>query len=145
MCYWNRKCCTKLRFDALLGSWERWTVVVFLFWPQFGGRTRWCSSLDSWARALAKWAVTNEFSSVRLARRIITGKCGSRGMIPLDILGKKMTCLISVFRIGHYSMVNRLWAIQALSIWTDHAPIVHKMSKVTLCTFRRKKSYSVLN
>ena len=29
MCYWNRKCCAKLRFDGLLRSWERWTVVVF--------------------------------------------------------------------------------------------------------------------
>ena len=38
--------------------------------PQFGGRTRWRSSFDSWARALAKLAVTNEFSSFALARGI---------------------------------------------------------------------------
>ena len=72
MCYWNRKCCAKLRFGGLLGTWERWTVVVFfMIWPQFGGRTGWRSSFDSCARALAKLAVTNEFSSFALARRII--------------------------------------------------------------------------
>ena len=66
MCYWNRKCCAKLRFGGLL-----WTVFFFfMIWPQFGGRTRWRSSFDSWARALAKLAVTNEFSSFALARRI---------------------------------------------------------------------------
>ena len=71
MRYWNRKCCAKLKFGGLSGSWERWTgVVFFIIWPQFGGRTRWCSSFDSWARALAKLAVTNEFSSFRLDRRI---------------------------------------------------------------------------
>ena len=75
MCYWNRKCCAKLRFGRLLGSWERWTVAVFfMIWPQFGGRTRWCSSFASWARALAKLAVTNEFSSFRLARRFTTAR-----------------------------------------------------------------------
>ena len=71
MCYWNRKCCAKLKFGGLSGSWERWTgVVFFIIWPQFGGRTRWCLSFDSWARALAKLAVTNEFSSFRLDRHI---------------------------------------------------------------------------
>ena len=29
MCHWNRKCYAKLRFGGLLGSWVRWTVVVF--------------------------------------------------------------------------------------------------------------------
>ena len=43
----------------------------FMIWPQFGGRTRWRSSFDSWARALAKLDVTNEFLSFALARRII--------------------------------------------------------------------------
>ena len=46
------------------------SCCFFMIWPQFGGRTGWCSSFDSWARALAKLAVTNEFSSFRLARRI---------------------------------------------------------------------------
>ena len=45
-----------------------------MIWSQFGGRTRWCSSFDSWARALAKLAVTNEFSSFRLARRFTIKK-----------------------------------------------------------------------
>ena len=43
-----------------------------MIWPQFGGTTRWRLSFDSWARALAKVAVTNEFSSFALARRIIS-------------------------------------------------------------------------
>ena len=29
MCYWNRKCCAKVMFGGLSGSWERWTGVVF--------------------------------------------------------------------------------------------------------------------
>ena len=75
MCYWNRKSSSKLRFGGLLGSWERWTVVFFfMIWPQFGGRTRWRSSFDSWARALAKLGVTNEFSSFALACRITNGE-----------------------------------------------------------------------
>ena len=54
MCYWNRKCCVKLRFGGLLASWERWTVVdFFMIWPQFGGRACWRSSFDCWARVLA--------------------------------------------------------------------------------------------
>ena len=82
MCYWNRKCCAKLRFGRLLGSWERWTVFFFfMIWPQFGGRTRWCSSFDGWARALAKLAVTNEFSSFALARRI-TNTSACYQMVP---------------------------------------------------------------
>ena len=69
MCYWNRKCYAKLRFGGLLGSWERRTVF-FSWFDQFGGRTRRCSSFGSWAQALAKLAVTNEFSSFALAHRI---------------------------------------------------------------------------
>ena len=43
-----------------------------MIWPQFCSRAPWRSSFDSWARALAKLAVTNEFSSFALTRRITT-------------------------------------------------------------------------
>ena len=46
------------------------SCCLLIIWPQFCSRARWRSSFDSWARALAKLAVTNEFSSFALARRI---------------------------------------------------------------------------
>ena len=78
MCYWNRKCCAKVGFDGLfkeLGKMK--SCCLFMILPQFCSRARWRSSFDSWARALAKLAVTNEFSSFALARRItsVDPKC----------------------------------------------------------------------
>ena len=54
------------------------SCCLLMIWPQFCSRARWRSSFDSWARALAKLAVTNEFSSFALARRI-TMRCKYMG------------------------------------------------------------------
>ena len=48
------------------------TCCFFMIWPLFGGRACWRSSFDSWAGALTKLAVMNEFSSFALDCHITT-------------------------------------------------------------------------
>ena len=122
------------------------SCCLLMIWPQFCSRARWRSSFDSWARALAKLAVTNEFSSFALARRI-TMRCKYMGewyswrghfVLALD------PCLIYEINGGrqrnqpNFVPVNELMSIFE-QIWETRKHI-HDLKKYPQCRLHEKKS-----
>ena len=122
------------------------SCCLLMIWPQFCSRARWRSSFDSWARALAKLAVTNEFLSFALARRI-TMRCKYMGewysrrghfVLALD------PCLIYEINGGrqrnqpNFVPVNELMSVFE-QIWETRKHI-HDLKKYPQCRLHEKKS-----
>ena len=148
-----RPCVTEI--ESVVQRWGWWIVkelgkmkscCLLMIWPQFCSRARWRSSCDSWARALAKLAVTNEFSSFALARRI-TMRCKYMGewysrrghfVLALD------PCLIYEINGGrqrnqpNFVPVNELMSIFE-QIWETRKHI-HDLKKYPQCRLHEKKS-----